>query len=373
MNILIFSWRDPRHPLAGGAEQVVLEHCKGWIEAGNTVTWFSSKFDSSLVHDVIDGVSVVRGGNQYLGVQITAFFYYLKNRNKYDLVIDQFHGIPFFTPIYVKKPKLALIQEVAGKVWLLNPLPFPMNLIVGIIGLIFEPFVFLLYKNTPFMTGSESAKHEVAKFGIPLSNITVVPHGVLLPKHEVRISKSETKTITFLGTLAKDKGIEDAIECFSLLNKTGEYNFWIIGKPETEAYFARLKRIVNNLKLNDRIIFWGYVNQDKKYELLSKSSFLVNPSVHEGWGLVNIEANVVGTPVVSYRSAGLVDSVSDGVSGIIVRNNTPLEIATVIKNSLSDEKSYNKLKEGSVKWSSNFSWGFSKKKSLDLIQKLISQ
>lgn len=371
MNILIFSWRDPRHPLAGGAEQVVLEHCKGWIEAGHTVTWFSSKFDSSRVQDVVDGVSVVRSGNQYLGVQMTAFLYYLRNKNKYDIVIDQFHGIPFFTPLYVKKPILGLIQEVAGKVWLLNPLPFPMNLIVGLVGLIFEPFVFLLYKNTSFMTGSESAKREVAKFGIPLTNITVVPHGVILPKIKTEHIDPKIPTITYLGILSKDKGVEDVIKSFYELEKLGNYQFWMIGKPETDVYFARLKRIVNNLKLNDKIKFWGYVSQDKKYELLSKSSFLINPSVHEGWGLVNIEANVVGTPVVSYKSAGLVDSVSDGVSGIIVRNNTPLEIATAIKNSLSDEKSYNKLKTGAVKWSSNFSWGFSKKKSLDLIQKLI--
>jgi len=34
MNILVFSWRDPKHPTAGGAEQVMHEHMKGWIAAG---------------------------------------------------------------------------------------------------------------------------------------------------------------------------------------------------------------------------------------------------------------------------------------------------------------------------------------------------
>ena len=45
MRILVFSWRDPKHPLAGGAEQVMHEHMKGWIEAGHKVTLFSSKLD----------------------------------------------------------------------------------------------------------------------------------------------------------------------------------------------------------------------------------------------------------------------------------------------------------------------------------------
>lgn len=370
MNILILSWRDPKHSLAGGAEQVVLEHAKGWAQAGNKVTWFSSRFDGEVRNEENYGINFVRSGYQYLGVQITAFFYYFKNKDNFDIVVDQFHGIPFFTPLYVKKPKLALIQEVAGKVWLLNPLPFPMNLIVGFIGFVFEPFVFLFYRNCKFMTGSESAKREVAKFGIPLSNIIVVPHGVVLPKIKTEHVSSKVPIITYLGILSKDKGVEDVVKSFFELEKLGIYQFWIIGKPETDAYFKRLKRIVSNLKLNDKIKFWGHVSQDKKYELLSKSSLLINPSVHEGWGLVNIEANVVGTPVVSYRSAGLIDSVSDGVSGIIVKNNTPLEIATVVKNILSDEKLYNKLKTGALSWSSNFRWSFSKKKSLDLIQKL---
>jgi len=44
MNILVFSWRDPKHPLAGGAEQVMHEHMKGWVGAGHKVTLFTSHF-----------------------------------------------------------------------------------------------------------------------------------------------------------------------------------------------------------------------------------------------------------------------------------------------------------------------------------------
>lgn len=371
MNILILSWRDPKHPLAGGAEQVVLEHAKGWIEAGNDVTWFSSRFNNSSSGEVISGLKIIRHGYQYLGVQISAFFYYFHHRRRFDIVIDQFHGIPFFTPLYVKKPKLALIQEVAGKVWLLNPLPFPMNLIVGIIGLIFEPFVFLLYKNTPFMTGSESAKREVAKFGIPLSNITVVPHGVVLPKIKTKHINSKIPTITYLGILSKDKGIEDILNCFKELNKMGKYRFWIVGRPETNAYYRKIKELVDKFRLNEKIKFWGYVSQDKKYELLSKSAILVNSSIHEGWGLVNIEANIVGTPVVSYNSSGLVDSVVNGVSGIVVKVNTPTDMAVTIKKILEDKNMYNKLSSGAKKWSENFNWSKSRQLSLDLINSLV--
>src|SRR3989339_1635231 len=103
MNILVFSWRDPKHPNRGGAEQVMHEHMKGWLEADHKVTLFSSEYPGSVSKEVLDGVRIVRGGSQYLGVQFEGFKYYLANKEQFDLVVDQFHGIPFFTPLYVKK------------------------------------------------------------------------------------------------------------------------------------------------------------------------------------------------------------------------------------------------------------------------------
>ena len=179
MNILVLSWRDPKHPLAGGAEQVMHEHMKGWINAGHKVTLFSSNTKNSSKEEDYEGIKIIRKGSQYLGVQIFAFFFYLKNKEKFDFVVDQFHGIPFFTPLFVKKPKLAVLQEVAREVWFLNGLVFPLNLIVGLIGYVFEPFIFLFYKEIPFMVGSNSAKEDLVKFGVLAKNISIVPHGVL--------------------------------------------------------------------------------------------------------------------------------------------------------------------------------------------------
>ncbi|MDQ3018893.1 MAG: glycosyltransferase, partial [bacterium] len=175
MNILVFSWRGPGHPLAGGAEQVMHEHMKGWIDAGHTVTLFTSSFDNAKAEEQIDGVHLIRKGNQILTVHLAAFVWYvLGNHQQFDLVVDQFHGIPFFTPLYTRIPKLAVVQEVARQVWLKNDLHFPWNKIVGFIGFYGELFVYKLYKSVAFMTGSQSAKEELSKMGIPTRKITVV-------------------------------------------------------------------------------------------------------------------------------------------------------------------------------------------------------
>lgn len=378
MNILVFSWRDPKHPLAGGAEQVMHEHMKEWVEAGHEVTLFSSRFGGSAKSEVLDDVEIVRGGYQYLGVQWAGFLYYLKNKNKYDFVVDQFHGLPFFTPLYTRKPKLAVIQETARNVWFLNPLPRPLNWLVGIIGYLGEPFIFFLYRSTPFMTGSNSAKEDVSKFGIPKGNITVVSHGVIVKRPTPFLEKEKKPTIIYLGVLSKDKGIEDAVRCFAILDQRGNYStkgephstwqFWVIGRPETEAYGRKIINLVKSLGLENKVKFWGFVSQEKKFELLAKGHVLVNPSVHEGWGLVNIEANSVGTPVVAYRSPGLVDSIKDSVSGVFSKSNTPVALANAVVTLLEDKGRYLKISETSKKWSKNCSWERSVKLSLSLVR-----
>lgn len=367
MRILVFSWRDPKHPLAGGAERSMHEHMKGWIESGHTVTLFASKINEKPDREEIDGVNVIRKGYQYLGVQLAGFLFYLKNINKFDFVVDQFHGIPFFTPLYVKKPKLAVLQEVTKEVWFTNPLKSPLNLIVAVIGYIFEPFVFLLYKNTKFMVGSNSAKEDLIKFGIKNSKITIVPHGVISPKEKVHAKKEKIKTITFFGTVTADKGIMDAIKAFSILNKIGDYKFWVMGRFETESYKSKVISEVEKLGLKEKVKFWSKVSDQEKFELLVRSHVLINPSIREGWCIINIEANLMGTPVVAYPSQGLVDSVKNNLSGILTKTSTYQELAEVIFRITNNDDEYKKLSTGAKKWASNFTWEKSRKLSLDLI------
>lgn len=370
MNILVFSWRDPKHPLAGGAEQVVHEHAKGWVKAGHFVTHFSSRFPGSEKEEIIDGIKFIRQGNQYLGVQIAAFFYYLKNRDKYNLIVDEFHGLPFFTPLYVAKPKLAIIQETAGKVWFLNPLPKPFNLLFGLLGFLLEPLIFLFYKKVPLMTGSKSAKDDIIKFGIPAENIHVINHGVIVKKPIPFPDKEKIPTICFLGILSKDKGIEDALKTFSILSGRGVYQFWVIGRQENKEYGKKVLKLTRDLGIKDKVKFWGHVTQDKKFELLARSHLLINPSVREGWGLVNIEANSMGTPVIAYQSAGLIDSVKDHQSGIICKHSTPMELSQMIEEVIKDKNLYKILQNGAFEWSNKFSWEQARKLSVVLINKI---
>ena len=139
-------------------------------------------------------------------------------------------------------------------------------------------------------------------------------------------------------------------------------------------YESRIMNYAKRLGIKDKTVFWGgrdKVSDKKKFELLARAHVMVNPSIREGWGLVNIEANAVGTPVVAYKSPGLVDSVQDGKTGIICKENSPESLAKEISDLLSDKTKLERMKAGARKWAESFSWNKSKKLSLDLINSVV--
>jgi len=112
------------------------------------------------------------------------------------------------------------------------------------------------------------------------------------------------------------------------------------------------------------------VSQDKKFELLSRAHVLINPSIHEGWGLVNIEANVCGTPVVSYDVHGNRDSIKNGKTGTLVPLKDTKKMAEEVQKLLNNPKQYKTMQKAGVKWSNQFTWEKSTKKSVEYIENL---
>jgi glycosyltransferase involved in cell wall biosynthesis len=372
MKILIFSWRGPGHPHEGGAEQVTHEHAKAWVKVGHKVTLFTSYFDGAKVTEVVDGVEIIRKGTQIFGVQIAAFLWYVFGKHpKFDLVVDQFHGIPFFTPLFVRTKILGFIHEVAKDVWKLNPLPFPKNIIPAVVGPIAESLVFrFLYKKTPFLTVSESTKDDLISFGIPEDSISVIHNGVTLNLPKKLPKKEKKYTAVYLGAISRDKGTGDALRVFAEINKKNpNWQFWIIGKG-TEDLVDELKVQAVQLSINKKIKFWGFVSDRKKFELLAQAYVLVNPSVREGWGLVNLEANAVGTLVCGYDVPGMRNSVRHRNTGILCPLGDTKKLAENVLELVGDSKVYRKMQTNAKSWAREFTWEKSSKESLKLIENI---
>jgi glycosyltransferase involved in cell wall biosynthesis len=363
MQILILNWRDPKNPKSGGAECVTLKHAAGWAKAGHQVTWLASAYTGSLPEEKIQDVKIIRKWGAYTVYLYAPYFWFL-NHKKFDLIIDQVHGIPFFTPVYAKKPVIVFIHEVAGEIWD-KMFPFPVNYL----GKLLEIIYFKIYSDYHFWTVSRSTAEELKEKGISENQITVIESAVEntpLPVHK----KSANPTYIFISRLVKMKGIEDVIKAFRIISqKQKNAVLWVVGSGN-EKYINILKQNVTVMGLNRRVIFWGFTADKQKFELLNKAHILLHASVKEGWGLVVKEAQSQGTPAVVYNVPGLRDSVASGETGIILERNTPAEMADQSVSLYNDRIKYQKMSGNCIKWALKNSWKDSIRASLDLINRI---
>jgi len=364
MNILILSWRDTLHPLAGGAEQSLFEHAKYWVKKGANVTWIASKYSNSPHKEIMSGVSVIRIGSQFT-VHLLTLIGYRNLVVSADIVIDSFHFIPFFTPLYIQRHKIiALINEPAKEAWFKN-IFFPASLL----GYLVEPIFFKLYKNIPFITSANSIMQELIELGISKKDITIIPHGVTTNKTFKKFKKESIPTILYLAQISRDKGIEDAIATIKVLKQRKiKVNFMIAGKPTSQKYTREIKSIIEDFDIKSRTKYYGFVSLAKKFELLQRAWILIHPSIREGWGLNVIEANTFGTPAVGYNVAGLRDSIKDNKTGLLAPKNTPVALAELCSKLIENKNLYCKLSENSKKWSMQFKWENAGGKSWELVK-----
>ena len=364
-SILILNWRCPKNPLSGGAEMVTLEHAKAWVKSGLKVTWLAGNFNGARQREVIEGVQIFRYGSPISIYFLAPFLYWFKWKGKFDLVFDEIHGIPFLSPLWAwKSKKLAYIHEVAQEIWD-EMLPFPIN----ILGKLYEKIYFLFYKNISFLTGSNSTKQDLILFGISEEHITVIPHGLFLTPVTSIPRKEKELTLLYVSRLVKMKGIEDAISIFAEIQKKApDAQFWIVGGGE-EGYVKKLHSIVKNLKLENAVTFFGYVDEKKKIELYQKAHFLLHTSVREGFGLVVIEANSQGTPALVYDSPGLRDIIKNEVNGFKFPRGEDLTITNKCI-SLYVSPEYSSLARSAIQSSKEYNWEKITQQSTDLINML---
>lgn len=368
MNILILNWRDIKNPKGGGAEVLTHEMAKRWVQKGHRVTQFSESFVGGPMEDVVDGVKIIRKGSadiRSFGIPVhaAAFFWYLRQKKRnFDVVIDEIHGIPFFTPWYIREKKIALICEVADKIWNVA-FAFPAN----IVGPIIEKNYFRFYKDIPFLTISPSTKKELLQMGIKKKDIAVLPMGLTIPQKISVYPKEKDLTLIFVARLTKAKGTTDALEVLLRLEKIyPRIRLWIVGQGQPR-YMKEIEHEVKRLQLADKIKFFGFVDQNKKFELMSRAHLLVIPSFKEGWGLTVPEAGLVGTPSVAYDVEGLRDVIINHKTGILTKP-APEDMCEAIIKLMDDTSLYKKLQREAKKLSLTYSWDSTAQTALSAIQ-----
>lgn len=364
MKILILSWRDTKSPFSGGAEVFTHENARRWVQAGHQVTWFASDYGNCPQKEVIDGIKIIRAGNE-VTVRFKAYEYYRKYfRGKFDLVVDQINTLPFFTPLYVKEKKIVLIFQLAREVWFYETF-FPWSLI----GFILEFLYLKIYTRIPVITVSESTRQDLLDLGFS-SKVSVVSVGISeKPLDEIAQKDVLNPTLVYLGRLRNSKRVHHIIEAIYLVKSNiPNIKLRIIGAAGKMKYVQKLKGLINKYGLEDNVVFHGFVDENKKRELLQKAHAIVIASVREGWGLVVSEANALSTIAIGYNVPGLRDSIIDGQTGLLTEENTPAALARQILFSINSQGLYNKLCQNALEFSKKLSWDTSASESLKALE-----
>jgi glycosyltransferase involved in cell wall biosynthesis len=291
--------------------------------------------------------------------------YLTKLRKECDVVIDEINVLPFFTPLYVRKPKIVIQHQTIKEVFFIQ-LPPPL----AIFGYFIERIYPLFYSFTKFITVSPSTKKDLVELGIPKKNIAIVYNGLDKKKFKTGM-KSNYPHVIYLGRLEKAKRVDLLINSmFSIIKEIPNARLSIVG---TGKYEDKLKQLVKKIGLEKYVKFYGYVTERKKIKLIQDAWVLVSPSIREGWGLSVLEANACGTPAVAFNVPGLRDSIKNGKTGLLVSNMNSLDLARFVLRIIKNKKLMDELRENAIKWSKNFDWSVTAVKILSILKKTVNE
>lgn len=347
MRFLMLNWRDLRNPQAGGAERVSHAYLAELQKRGHEVWWFANDFPGAKREERVQGIPVVRGGGR--GSSVREAIRWHRRQAPFDLIIDQHHGIPWYSPWWSGTRCVAYIHEVLGPIW--NSFySWP----ASAIGRWQERWTHWLYRKVPFWTPSESTKRALLSHGV--QSVSVFPNGSdtaplsqLPPK-----SLSSPLRLIAVSRLAPNKRVDHIISATKLLLQRGvPTELVIVGGGEEQE---RLKAAVQAGPAEGRVRFTGPISETQKHEQLQAAHFLIHASVREGWGLNVIEANAMGTPAVVYPVDGLVDSTVHGQTGVVTGAESPAAIADALQALLAKPADYERLRLNAWNRAKTFGW-----------------
>lgn len=352
MKILWLSWKDTSHPGAGGAEVVMHELSKRMIADGHEVTLLTARHQGATATDVIDGVNIIRVGNNRYTHSFAALAYYAKHlRNKFDIVIEDVNTAAYFSPFLKDSAQQVLFyHQLAREIWYLEmKSPFSQ---LGYY--VLEPLAtFALSRpNIKTITISESTKKDLQRFGFNEENIHIISEGThMQPLADISsVQKYDRPTVLSLGAMREMKRTLEQVQAFEVAKKRmPELQMKLVGDASGE-YGQRVLRYISQSPYKDDIAYLGRLSDEDKLVAMQKSHVITVTSIKEGWGLIVTETASQGTPAVVYDVDGLRDSVRNGKTGFVTAAN-PAALADGVLKLLGDPALYEAMRQAGWKWS----------------------
>lgn len=352
MKLLVLNWQDRTNPQAGGAETHLHEIFGRLAARGHHVSLLVSGFGGAAARDVVDGMDVHRVGGRHT-YNVVAPGYYRRHlaAERFDVVVEDLNKVPVFAPLWVRRPLVLLVHHLFGTTafreasapfaaatWLLErPIPW-------------------FYRDIPAEAVSESTADDLVARGLRRERIRVIHNGVDVEffAPDAAAERTPEPTFLYLGRLKRYKRIDLAVEAVARLAREGTpARLVIAGKGDEEP---RLRALVDRLGIADRVVFEGFVSEERKRELLRRSWATVLPSPKEGWGITNVEAAACATPAVASDAPGLRESVVHGRTGLLVPHGDVAALADALRSLAADRGRVETLGRAAREFAAGFTW-----------------
>ena len=213
--------------------------------------------------------------------------------------------------------------------------------------------------------------------GVDLSNFTPGA-GRAKARQDLGIA-ADASVLTFVGRIQPHKGPELLIQATAQMlqhspHLRAKLRVFIIGgaSGSNTAEVERMKELVSWLDISEIVTFLPPVSREDLPQWYRLSDLVCVPSYSESFGLVALEAQACGTPVVATAVGGLRTAVADGISGVLVDGHDPRAWSSVISRLLVEPQRRVLLSMGAIEHASHFGWETTARGTLDIYDRILS-
>ncbi|MEO6589706.1 MAG: glycosyltransferase family 1 protein [Pyrinomonadaceae bacterium] len=222
-------------------------------------------------------------------------------------------------------------------------------------------------------TVSDYSKRQITEyFGLPDSRLRIISEAarpvfkVLPPDAESRDVlaryqlKPDEKFLLYVGGISPHKNLTTLIDAFNRIDKNADQTkikLVLVGDYQDDPFFSAypaLKKQVAELKLENSVVFTGFISDEDLTYLYNAAMLLVFPSLEEGFGLPAIEAMACGTPVAASNCGSLPEVL--GTAGRFFDPRDSQDMAQVIERVLTDDGLRNAMKASGLERVKQFLW-----------------
>jgi len=366
LSVMMLTWEFPPR-IIGGISPHVYNLSKSLAKNGVKVYVVTCDFPGAPQHETIDGVEVLRIDSYKNPSPDFATWVYLMNLNMQKeaaaLVnslggeIDVFHVHDWLAANagiglkhVFRKPLLATIHST--EIGRRNGIHIDYE------RMIHETEAWLTYEAWRVVCCSDyMVSHVQWAFGLPKDKLVMIPNGVdaevyskikreNLGEFRSKFALPEEKIVLFVGRLVYEKGVHVFVNAVPKVLEKTNAKFIIVGNGYMKE---QLSSLVENIGLAHKVIFTGFVDDEKLRMLQKCADVSVVPSLFEPFGIVALEAMAAKSPVVVSDTGGLSEIVEHDVTGVKVYPNNPESLAWGIAKILLDEGYANWLKTNAHK------------------------